>query len=170
MSTHYSPLNTQQSWTRDGYLISTDPKLIPIPKLIEAFASQQVYWAQPLPEAAMRDMLDHSLSFGLYTVSPESPETPSSLIGFARCITDQVTFLYLTDVYVLPEHQSHGLGKWLVGCVQQVVEQLPYLRRSMLIIGHGREERKRFYAKLMHMVEVVEPVMVLNWKGPGNVF
>ncbi|KAJ4293840.1 hypothetical protein N0V88_005354 [Collariella sp. IMI 366227] len=30
------------------------------------------------------------------------------MVGFARLVTDHVTFGYLTDVYVLAEHQGKG--------------------------------------------------------------
>ncbi|KAH0829526.1 hypothetical protein FOPE_10746 [Fonsecaea pedrosoi] len=213
-------VETSKTWTRDGFMISTDPSLIPIDALNQAFASEDMYWASPLPEPVMRDMLDNSLCFGLYSPTPTPPapvradpgqegtdptssdpaatlheiathvksdadsvaaantaasgtireEEGPSLIGFARCITDRVTLLYLTDVYVRPEWQGQGLGKWLISCVQEVVEDMPYLRRSLCIIGHGKERSMEFYGKLMKMTPVQEPVAVLNWKGPGNVF
>ncbi|KIW26007.1 uncharacterized protein PV07_09137 [Cladophialophora immunda] len=211
-------VETSKTWARDGFMISTDTALIPIDALNKAFASDDMYWASPLPEPVMRDLLDNSLCFGLYspTPAPPTPVEPSqegtdvapsdpaetlheiatsvrsdvtsdvtahagpagtkreeqgpSLIGFARCITDRVSFLYLTDVYVQPEWQGQGLGKWLISCVQEVVEDMPYLRRSMCIVGHGKERSMDFYGKLMKMTPVKEPVAVLNWKGPGNVF
>jgi len=147
----------------------------------------------------MREMLDHSLCFGLYRLAsstktapgPEPGETLDnevartlqcggqsegsregvlSLIGFARAVTDRVTLFYLTDVYVLPEWQGQGLGNWLISCVQEVVDSMPYLRRSMAIIGHERERRMAFYKRLMKMEPVQEPAVVLNWMGPGCVF
>lgn len=50
------------------------------------------------------------------------------MIGAARLITDRVTFGYLTDVYVLEEHQQRGLGKFLMKCLNEVVEGWPELR------------------------------------------
>jgi len=35
-------------------------------------------------------------------------------IGFCRAASDGVSFAYLADVYVLPEHRGRGLGKELV--------------------------------------------------------
>jgi GNAT superfamily N-acetyltransferase len=90
----------------------------------------------------------------------QDQEQPS-LIGFARLITDRVTFAYLTDVYTLPEWQGQGLGKWLISCVQEVVEDMPYLRRSMCIVGHGREKGLEFYGNLMKMTPLKEPALVL---------
>jgi GNAT superfamily N-acetyltransferase len=99
-------------------------------------------------------MLDNSLCFGLYdTLGPQPPANPDDaesrdasnpnldtqgkLIGFARLITDTVTFAYLTDVYVLNAYQGLGLGKWLVRCVAECVddEAMPWLRRVLAVMG-----------------------------------
>ena len=192
-----------RSWTRDGFFVSTDPSLIPMEALSKAFASEQLYWTSALPESVLQEMLDNSLSFGLYSptsapppsadkddeaafdpaetlheiaghVKPESgSRRPSeqqqqvpdqdqpSLIGFARFVTDQVTFCWLTDVYVLPEWQGQGLAKWMLSCAQEVVEDMPHLRRTACIIGHGREGSMKLYGKHMKMEPVKDPVMVL---------
>ncbi|EXJ82601.1 hypothetical protein A1O3_06414 [Capronia epimyces CBS 606.96] len=104
-------------------------------------------------------------------VEPEPK--PTTLIGFARAITDRVTFFYLTDVYVAPEWQGQGLGGWLIRCVQELAEDMPYLRRTMCIIGHkGDNSPLEFYRKLMKMepLGVGDKAMVLSWNGPGCVF
>ena len=62
-----------RTWTRDGFLISTDPSLVPIPALQQAFDSDEVYWARSIPEPAMRAMLDNSLVFGVYSPTPSPP-------------------------------------------------------------------------------------------------
>ncbi|KAK7883415.1 hypothetical protein LTR67_011237 [Exophiala xenobiotica] len=249
-----------RTWTRDGFLISTDPSLVSVPALQQAFDSEEIYWARSMPESAMRAMVDNSLVFGVYSPTPSPPvasdldlglddttgstagstststhaagqtdndpattlheiaesvhvtttskpvgqgqghgqsqaghesqsgadsdggdadggdggdtgeEGSPSLIGFARGITDRVTFFYLTDVYLLPEWQGQGLGKWLVQCVQEVVEDMPYLRRSMCVVGHGREGAQAFYAKLMKMERLGEDTVPLHWRGPGCTF
>ena len=70
-------------------------------------------------------------------------------IGFARLITDEVSFAYLTDVYVLPSHQGKGLGKWILQCVNEEMSTWPDLRRSMFMTHEGAIE---FYRKTMgHM-------------------
>lgn len=145
-------------WDRDGFVISTDPSLVSIAALNAAFAGESLYWAQPLPEGAMREMLANSVCFGLYTPTPllgeseparttmtttgppvAEPEPGPNLIGFARLITDRVTFAYVTDVYVLEGWRGQGLGSWLMGCVQEVIEGLPHLRRSLLLTSEAGE-------------------------------
>ena len=81
----------------------------------------------------------------------QDQEQQSSLIGFARLITDRVTFAWLTDVYTLPEWRGQGLGKWLISCVQEVIEDMPHLRRSACLIGHSREKGIEFYGSLVSL-------------------
>ena len=210
-----------RTWTRDGFLISTDPSLIPLQALNAAFASDMLYWAKPIPEDAMRSMLDNSLSFGLYSPTSSLPEetglsdasSPQNasetiheiaghvqshhqpeqtgagsqrpelskqesfsvqLIGFARCVTDHVTFVYLTDVYVLPAWQNQKLGKWLIQCVQEVVDSMPHLRKSMCIVSgsddpSGKGGAAKFYDRLMGMRPLVKGQVIAH-SGPGNTF
>ncbi|KAL6708605.1 hypothetical protein ACN47E_002586 [Coniothyrium glycines] len=143
-----------RTWTKDNYLISTDPSRIPISRLNTIFASDTIYWANPLPESVARETLENSLCFGLYDTPPNTPSTASNFIGFARCITDFTTFVYLTDVYIDPSRQGKGLGAWLIGCVQEAIEAMPHLRRSMLFTSDWARSVP-FYETLMGM-SVVE--------------
>jgi ribosomal protein S18 acetylase RimI-like enzyme len=175
-----------RTWTRDGFLISTDPSLIEVQSLSDAFAQEWMYWAKPLPHSAMMAMIQNSLNFGLYTTNaapiskidePPSISEPNpkdrKMIGYARVITDNVTFSYLTDVYVLPEYQGSGLGKWLIECVQEVFEGLPYLRRTFLVTG-TEGPAVGFYEKMMGMEKLEEgsggKLVVMSWQGPGSNF
>ena len=38
-------------------------------------------------------------------------------IGLARIISDFATFAYISDVFILPDFQGKGLGKWLIECI-----------------------------------------------------
>lgn len=79
---------------------------------------------------------------------PPEPER-LQMIGIARFVTDHVTTMYLTDVYVAPEHRGSGLGKWLVGCCGEVIEGAPHLRRALLMASPG--EGQKFYEKALGM-------------------
>ncbi|GAM85468.1 hypothetical protein ANO11243_034750 [Dothideomycetidae sp. 11243] len=173
-------------WLRDGFMISTDSSLISVTEVNAAFASDTVYWTKPLPEEVLRATIRNSLCFGLYRLDEGSepatirPDKMSRhpLIGFARCITDFNTFVYLTDVYVLPTYQSRGLGRWLISCVQEVILAMPHLRRSMLLTGDWKRSVP-FYREIMdmeiHGTEQTEGVTngsklaVLMRKGPGHI-
>ncbi|KGO64949.1 Acyl-CoA N-acyltransferase [Penicillium italicum] len=164
MSSSISELRNQtKSWTKGEYLISTDTSLIPIQTLNTWYASEEFYWAKPMPEPALHETIKNSLCFGLYHNSnqtqsqsdktPENDAFPGStleFVGFARCVTDYTTFLFLTDVFVLSSLQGLGLGTWLVTCVQEVIETMPYLRRSLLLTGDWKRSVP-FYEKFMDM-------------------
>ncbi|KAK6498068.1 hypothetical protein TWF506_004310 [Arthrobotrys conoides] len=164
-----------RSWRKDQFLVSTDPSLFPINRVIEVFDSRDFYWAKPVPVEAMEEMLKSSLSFGVYEQTiPENTtdSTPESkFIGIARLITDYVTFSYLTDVWIDPAYQGKGLGSWLIRCVQEATEQMPYLRRTMLFTADW-ERSVPFYEKLMGMNVVETPrgggLAFMEVKGKGH--
>lgn len=81
------------------------------------------YWAKGVPRSIVGKAINNSLCFGLYHNSKQ--------IGFGRAVTDQATFAYLADVFVVPEHRGRGLGKWLVSCALAHPE-LQGLRRWLL--------------------------------------
>ena len=150
-----------KTWTKGEYLVSTDTSLIPIETLNTWYAGEEFYWAKPMPEPALRETLQNSLCFGLYRNPSQSQpdKTPANetssdstpeFVGFARCVTDYTTFLFLTDVFVLSSLQGLGLGTWLVTCVQEVIDSMPYLRRSLLLTGDWKRSVP-FYERVMDM-------------------
>ncbi|KAI5467257.1 gcn5-related n-acetyltransferase [Mariannaea sp. PMI_226] len=185
-----------RTWRRDSYLISTDASLIPVPQLNEIFASDGFYWGKPVPDEVMKEMLDSSLCFGLYHevkaqeegngqeetngLSDTKEATGTSVLqssstlaflGIARCVTDFTTFLYVTDVWVNPERQGEGLGKWLMSCVQEVILSMPYLRRSLLFTADW-ERSVPFYQRLMDMnvceFRQGEGIAMMERRGKGH--
>ncbi|KAJ5542965.1 hypothetical protein N7461_008968 [Penicillium sp. DV-2018c] len=158
-------LNLRKTWTKGPHLISTDPILIPTTTLNNWFASEEVYWAKPMSEEAMQQTIQNSLCFGLYRTDSNAE---LNFIGFARCVTDTTTFIYLTDVFVHPSHQGLGLGSWLVACVQEVIESMPYLRRSLLFTGDWRRSVP-FYKRVMgmHVMEGAPPSDANGGEGVG---
>lgn len=169
----------QKSWSRDGFYISTDASLIPIPDLTDAFASKDFYWASPPPAPVLKETLENSLCFGLYETGGTTINTQDTsisqraykFIGIARCVTDFTTFLYLTDVWVNPTYQGKGLGAWLITCVQEVIESMPYLRRSILMTADWKRSVP-FYTKLMGMevceLQHGEGLAIMERKGMGH--
>jgi GNAT superfamily N-acetyltransferase len=160
-----------KEWRKDDFLISTNQSLLSISAINAAFATDAMYWAKPLPEETLKLMLSTSMCFGLYKTSQESFSAHNlEQIGLARAITDHVTFVYLTDVYVLQEYQGKGLGTWLVQCVDEWIKVLEFLRRSMLVTGEDRAEK--YYESKMGMTRFGKrgDAVVMDWKGPGAVF
>lgn len=153
-------------WHRDNFLVSTDPLLIQVDEVNAALNSDLIWWARELPKDVLKKTLHNSLCLGLYAhprpatesggklSSSSMPGKPSCLpsapedvemvqIGLARVVTDDVTFAYLTDVYVLPEYQGKGLGKWLLECLNEVIQGWPHLRRFMFLTSDAMD----FYRK-----------------------
>lgn len=133
---------------RDDFIISNDRALLSLRAINDAFASDELYWCKPLDSAALKVCLDNSFVLGLYhDESATKPPVPLGTapaprqIGFLRMITDYTTFAYLTDVYILPEYQGRGLGKWLIQCLGEVLAGMKDLRRAMLITGEGKGSR-----------------------------
>ncbi|VUC29352.1 unnamed protein product [Clonostachys rosea] len=165
-----------KTWQKDNYLISTDHTSIPVADLINAFASDEFYWANAISTDAMKETLENSLCFGVYDIavptSKESGNHAPKFIGIARCVTDFVTFVYVTDVWVDSGYQGQGLGSWLVKCIQETIEPMPYLRRSILFTGDW-ERSVPFYEKLMDMKVMNEPqrgqaLALMERKGRGH--
>ena len=91
--------------TRDGIVLSTDPARLDVAAIHAALTES--YWSLGIPLETVQRSIEHSICFGLYDAHAQ--------IGFARVVTDRATYGRLGDVYVLPEYQGRGLGKWLVG-------------------------------------------------------
>lgn len=94
--------------TREDFTVSTDKSRLQI-EVIHGFLSGESYWARERTLDQTRTAIEHSVCFGLYKGDRQ--------IGFARVVTDLSTFAYLGDVFVLPEHQGRGLGKFLMEAV-----------------------------------------------------
>jgi GNAT superfamily N-acetyltransferase len=100
---------TRASETRRGnYWISTDRERLDL-ALIHDFLSGSSYWAKGRSRERVERAIRHSVPFGLYHDLNQA--------GFARVVTDYVTFALLADVFVLPAHRGQGLGVWLVQTV-----------------------------------------------------
>lgn len=108
-------------WRRGDYTISTDASRLDL-DLIHGFLTAS-YWARGMQREVVEHSIAGSLPFGLYHGERQ--------IGFARVITDQATFAYIGDVFVLEEHRGHGLGTWLMETVVACPE-LQGMRRWML--------------------------------------
>ncbi|PLB35392.1 uncharacterized protein BDW47DRAFT_110502 [Aspergillus candidus] len=155
------------TWSRDHFVISTDRSLLSLDAINNAFAQDFCYWSQPFPKDILQKIIDRSFCFGLYDTSlPHHKQ-----IGFARLITDDVTFAYLTDLYVLPDYQGRGLGGWLIDAIDELLCPLPHLRWTMLRTASSKS--KVSYQKKMDM-HVLAPdpsgagPVVMGRKGKGS--
>ena len=115
--------------------IRTELSLLDV-NAIHAFLTRS-YWARGVSRERVSKSLEASMCFGLFDGERQ--------IGFARVITDRVTFAYLCDVYVLEQHRGLGLGKRLVQAVRAHPD-LRALRRFLLKTrdAHGLYEQFGF--------------------------
>lgn len=90
------------------YTISTDPSRLDV-DMVHRFLSEDSYWAKGRSRAVMDRAIENSYPFGVYAGHEQ--------VGFARVVTDTITFAWLADVFVLPEHRGSGAGKLLVETV-----------------------------------------------------
>ncbi|KAJ1328095.1 aralkylamine N-acetyltransferase [Microdochium nivale] len=154
-----------RTWRRaaadgDGgsYMISTDPHLVQTDEINRMFASDVMWWAQGLPRDDLAKALRNSLCFSLYWERGAAATDRSSAeqagrrndektgnelglaqVGFARLVTDGVTFAWLTDVYVLEAHQGRGLARFLMESIKDVISEWRYLRRFMLLASDSMD-------------------------------
>lgn len=116
-------------WRRGEYEISTDPARVDL-TTVHRFLSEEAYWSPGVPEEVVRRAIGGSMVFGVYKGTEQA--------GFTRVVTDRATFAWICDVFVLPEHRGHGLGKWLMDVIAAYPD-VQGLRRWMLATrdAHG---------------------------------
>ncbi|OTB14573.1 hypothetical protein K445DRAFT_318981 [Daldinia sp. EC12] len=135
-------------WYRDEFLISTEPLLIQVDAVNEALSSDMMWWAQGLPRDMIKKALHNSLCLGLYVLPKSTSEmagqSSPKQVGLVRVVTDDVTFAYLTDVYVLPEYQGKGLGRWMMECLNEVIQGWTHLRRFMFLTSDRMDLYRKY--------------------------
>ncbi|CAA9966180.1 Acetyltransferase [Pyrenophora teres f. maculata] len=132
----------------ETYLISSDRSLLAHAFVQDVYATEEVFWAKPLPSATLCTMLDNSLTLGVYLVSGES----RTAIGMARMITDYTTLAYLTDVYLVSKHQGRGLGKWLIACCRDICLSMENLRFMVLLTAN--DQARALYRRELGMTKL----------------
>lgn len=113
--------------------VDTDPSRLDM-EVIHGFLSRS-YWARGIPKALVERAVRNSLCFGLYEAQRQ--------VGFARVVTDQATFAYLADVFVVESHRGRGLAKVLIAAVV-ADPRLQGLRRWMLATRDAHSLYARF--------------------------
>jgi GNAT superfamily N-acetyltransferase len=123
-------------WIKEEFLISTDKTRLH-PEEIQRFLAEESYWAKERTFEQTLRAIKNSMCFGLYAEGRQ--------IGFARVVTDQATFAYIGDVYLLEEFRGRGLSKWLMETIVSHPD-LQGLRRWVLATrdAHGLYEQYDF--------------------------
>jgi GNAT superfamily N-acetyltransferase len=120
----------------DGFELDDDPARVDVDE-VHRFLSEESYWAQGRPRATVERLVrEADRVVGLYRDGRQ--------VGFSRAVTDGVAFVYLADVYVLPECRGRGLG---VALVAEMIESGPYAGLKWILHtadAHGLYERFGF--------------------------
>ena len=84
--------------------------------VVHRYLCDESYWAAGRRrETVQRLIREASRVVGLYD--------GDATVGFCRVVSDEVTFAFLLDVFVLPAYRGRGLGKELV---REAVDLGPY--------------------------------------------
>ncbi|HKI57356.1 MAG TPA: GNAT family N-acetyltransferase [Trueperaceae bacterium] len=95
------------AWRQGDAVVDTDPARLDV-DMMHAFLTAS-YWARGRSREELGVALANSLPFGLYLGGRQ--------VGFARVVTDRLTFAYVADVFVLEAERGRGLGSFLMRCV-----------------------------------------------------
>lgn len=102
-----------------GYELDDGPERVDL-DVVHAFITTS-YWAAGRSREKMQAALAGSARVvGLY--APDGAQA-----GFCRVVSDNATFAYLADVFVLEEHRGRGLG---VELVREAFEREPWRQCS----------------------------------------
>ena len=130
-------------WHYGEYTITTSKSRIDI-NAVHLFLTNSSYWAAGIPIETVERSINGSLCFSMLHGDKQ--------VGFARVITDEATFAYLADVFVLDEYRGKGLSKWLM---QTIISYpaLQHLRRFMLATKDAHSLYAQFGFKPLNNVE-----------------
>ncbi|MCO5947542.1 GNAT family N-acetyltransferase [Mucilaginibacter flavidus] len=151
----YTVIN-DEAFLKKNYKISTDKGLLDF-ELIYNYLDQESYWAQGIPAETLKKAIKGSLCFGVYHEGKQA--------GFARVVTDNATFAYICDVFILSGYRRIGLSKWLV---QTIVKHpgLQGLRRWSLATADAHGLYKQFgfseLSKPQNWMEIHAPYKALK--------
>jgi GNAT superfamily N-acetyltransferase len=118
----------------DQYVVSTDPARLDV-EMISRFLSEEAYWAKGRSRDVTERAIANSHPFGVYLDGEQ--------VAFARVVTDTITFAWLADVFVLPEHRGNGVGKLLVETVLGD-DRFRVMKRWFLGTADAHELYRRF--------------------------
>jgi GNAT superfamily N-acetyltransferase len=108
-------------WTKDSYRISTEKSRLDL-EVIYGFL-QTSYWGSSRSREQITKTMETSVCFGVFQGTRQ--------IGFGRVVTDEVVVSWLGDVFIIPEFQKRGLGKWLMECIVSH----PTIRKTKCLLG-----------------------------------
>ena len=121
------------------YEIDDDPARVDRDVVWE-YLSTEAYWGR----ARSRTVVEAQLGSAWRVVGAYRRDT-GAMVGFARAVSDGLTFAYLADVFVLSSARGAGLGKALVAAM--IDDRYPMMRWTLFTAdAHGLYEQFGFAA------------------------
>ena len=125
---------------KDNFSISTDKLKLDLP-VIHNFLSH-TYWSENISFETVQKSIEGSMCFGVYDNGNQALPAGKQ-VGFARMVTDNATFAYLADVFIIEEYRGRGLSKWLMEFILAHPD-LQGLRRILLATKDAHSLYKQF--------------------------
>jgi GNAT superfamily N-acetyltransferase len=118
----------------DDYTIDTDKSRLDLP-FVHHWLSESSYWAKGRSYERVVRSVENSLCFGVY-------DPAGRQVGFARVVTDRVSFGWLCDLFIAEDQRGRGLAKRLVETVLAHPD-LRELKRLLLATRDAHELYRR---------------------------
>ncbi|MBW8486619.1 GNAT family N-acetyltransferase [Actinomadura parmotrematis] len=115
----------------EGYEVDTDPARLDVER-VHGWLSEGAYWAKGRPREKQERAIAGSLNFGLYDTAS------GAQAGYARVVTDGVTFAWLCDVFIDPALRGQGLGTAFAAAVRDHLAGFG-LRRILLATADAHD-------------------------------
>ncbi len=116
---------------RDGFILTDEPQNFDLPAI--AALVQSAYWAADRSVEQITESLTHSTCLVL--------TCNGVTVGFVRALSDYSVNSYICDFVVAPEHQSRGLGTWML---ETLMAHPALARTSQLLVTFDAQP---FYAR-----------------------
>ncbi len=120
----------------DGFELDDDKERVDV-DVVHTYLTNDSYWARGRTRDVVEQLIRGATRVvGLYK--------DGALIGFGRVVSDDVSFGWLGDVFVLPPYRGRGLG---VELVRELIDGHPVQPRSWYLgtlDAHGLYEKIGF--------------------------
>ena len=96
-------------WSRGRFQITDSPAAVDV-DFVERMLRIS-YWASNRSRDVIERTLETSLPLSLFQDDVQ--------VGFARVVSDEVTFAWICDLIIDPTCRGEGLGKWFMECIME---------------------------------------------------
>lgn len=117
----------------DKIEFTTDQERLDFEMIFEFLSA--TYWAKGLSRSRLKRAIENSLNVGAYK--------NKKLVGYARIITDQATYAYLCDVFVVEEERGRGVSKEMMKFII-ALPQLHGIKRFALVTKDAQGLYRQF--------------------------